>query len=125
MPGGLLSNAGAFQDRTSSVIESSSAGGKLNAGIPRDGTPLRRVELKIDDGAWQPVTLDTKNRSKYCWTFWSYDWKQPEPGEHTLVSRATDTEGRTQPTADDPRIKLKKTYWEAYQQWPREIELQA
>jgi DMSO/TMAO reductase YedYZ molybdopterin-dependent catalytic subunit len=88
-----------------------------------DGTPLRRVELQIDEGAWQPVTLDTKNRSPYCWTFWSYDWKQPGPGEHTLVSRATDAEGRTQPAADDPKIKLKKTYWEANQQWPRKIKV--
>jgi len=88
-----------------------------------DGTPLRQVELRINDGAWLPVTLDTKNRSKYCWTFWSYDWKQPVPGEHTIVSRATDTEGRTQPTAEDPQIKLKKTYWEANQQWPRKIKV--
>jgi hypothetical protein len=33
--------------------------------------------------------------------------------------------GRVQPTAEDDEIKLKKTYWEAYEQWPREIELQA
>jgi hypothetical protein len=25
----------------------------------------------------------------------------------------------------DDEIALKKTYWEAYQQWPREIELKA
>jgi DMSO/TMAO reductase YedYZ molybdopterin-dependent catalytic subunit len=88
-----------------------------------DGTPLVKVELKIDDGPWQPVTLDRKNRSKYCWTFWNYDWKKPEAGEHTLVSRATDAEGREQPTADDPKIRLKKTYWEANQQWPRTIKV--
>jgi hypothetical protein len=81
------------------------------------------VELQFDNGPWHPVTFDTRNRSKYCWTFWSFDWRQPEPGEHTLVSRATDVEGRSQPGADDPVIKLKKTYWEANQQWPRRLRV--
>jgi len=88
-----------------------------------DGTSLAAVDLKIDNGPWRSVTLERKPRSEYCWTFWSYDWAKPEPGEHTLISRATDTEGRTQPTADDPVIKLKKTYWEANQQWPRKIQI--
>ena len=30
-----------------------------------------------------------------------------------------------QPTAEDDEIALKRTYWEAYQQWPREIEITA
>lgn len=90
-----------------------------------DGTPFEKVELQIDGGTWRPVVLDRKNRSKYCWTFWSYDWKNPPAGEHTLVSRATDTEDRVQPPADDPKIKLKKTYWEANQQWPRKLKLEA
>jgi len=75
------------------------------------------------DGSWQPVTIDKKNRSKYCWTFWTFDWKNPAPGEHTLVSRATDVEGRSQPTADDPVMKLKKTYWESNHQWPRRLKV--
>lgn len=86
-----------------------------------DGTPLEKVELKIDDGSWQSVTIDRKNRSKFCWTFWTFDWKNAPKGEHTIVSRATDAEGKAQPTADDPGIKLKKTYWESNQQWPRKI----
>jgi hypothetical protein len=88
-----------------------------------DETPLAKVEVKIDDGSWQAVSLDRKNRSKYCWTFWSFDWKNPAPGEHTLVSRATDVAGRSQPTADDPVIKLKKTYWESNHQWVRKIQV--
>ena len=46
-----------------------------------------------------------------------------KPSQHTLVSRAIDTHGRIQPAATDDEIALKKTYYEAYQQWPREIEL--
>ena len=68
--------------------------------------------------------LDRKNAGKFSWQFWHFDWQKPAPGEHTLVSRATDTEGRVQPAGDDPRIKLKKTYWEANQQWPRKIRIE-
>jgi len=52
-----------------------------------------------------------------------YDWKNAASGEHTLVSRAIDTEGRVQPSADEPEIKLKRTYWEANQQWVRKIRI--
>jgi len=86
-----------------------------------DGTPLKSVELKIDDGPWVPTLLG--EQQKYTWTFWIYDWKDAPAGEHTLVSRATDEKGRVQPTADDPSIKLKKTFWEANQQYPRRIKL--
>jgi hypothetical protein len=32
------------------------------------------------------------------WTFWSADWLPAEPGEYTLVSRATDGTGAPQPS---------------------------
>jgi DMSO/TMAO reductase YedYZ molybdopterin-dependent catalytic subunit len=98
---------------------------RLTGAAWTDGTPLRAVELKIDDGPWRATQLEPKQRAKYAWTFWSYDWKSPEPGEHTLVSRAIDAEGRIQPPPDDPGIKLKQTYWEANQQWPRKIRISA
>jgi DMSO/TMAO reductase YedYZ molybdopterin-dependent catalytic subunit len=88
-----------------------------------DGTPLRAVEVRINDGDWVAATLDQNQTSKYSWTFFQYDWKNPGPGEHTIVSRAIDTDGRVQPAADDPQIKLKKTYWEANQQWPRKLKI--
>jgi DMSO/TMAO reductase YedYZ molybdopterin-dependent catalytic subunit len=89
-----------------------------------DGTPLDKVEVRIDDGPWQTARLDRHNRAKFSWVFWHFDWNHPPAGEHTVVSRATDAEGRVQPAADDPVIKLKKTYWEANQQWPRKIRIE-
>lgn len=88
-----------------------------------DGTPLQRVEVKIDDGSWMPATIQRSPEAKYSWKFFSFEWRQPASGEHRVVSRATDTEGRVQPSADDPEIKLKRTYWEANQQWTRKIKV--
>ncbi len=88
-----------------------------------DGTPLGRVEIKIDDSGWRSVQLDTSQHEKYSWTFWNYDWKNPVSGDHTIVSRAIDRVGRIQPAAEDSEIKLKRTYWEANQQWPRKLRI--
>ncbi len=84
---------------------------------------IQKVELKIDDGPWQTAALDERHREPHCWTFWSYEWQDARPGEHTLVSRAIDSNGDVQPAADDPLIKNKKTYWEANAQYPRRIRL--
>ncbi len=86
-----------------------------------DGTPIRRVEVKVDEGPWVPAQIDRSPRDPYTWRFFTFDWKNPTPGEHQIVSRAIDAEDRVQPAADDPSINLKRTYWEANQQWPRKL----
>jgi DMSO/TMAO reductase YedYZ molybdopterin-dependent catalytic subunit len=88
-----------------------------------DGTEIKKVEVQMDGGEWRMATLDASPRSRYCWIFYSIDLGAVKPGKHTIVSRATDANGRVQPSADQDEIALKKTYWEAYQQWPREIEV--
>lgn len=88
-----------------------------------DGTPLKTVELKIDDGRWIPMRRMNTQQPKYAWSFWGYEWEKPAAGDHALVSRATDEHGRVQPSADDPAIKLKKTYYEANQQVVRNIKI--
>ncbi len=89
-----------------------------------DGTPIEKVEVRVDDGDWRRAELAEEPRSKYSWTFFSIDLGTLKPGKHTLVSRGVAARGRVQPSAEDDEIALKKTYWEAYQQWPREIELE-
>ncbi len=88
-----------------------------------DGTGIAKVEVKVDDGRWQTAVLNDEPRSKYGWTFFSIDLGQLSSGQHTIVSRAIDINGRIQPAAEDDEIALKKTYWEAYQQWPRSFSL--
>ena len=98
---------------------------KAYGAVWSDGTKIKQVEVKVDDGTWQQAKLDEEPRAKYCWTFFSIDLGKLKPGKHVVVSRAIDVNGRVQPSRDDDEIALKRTYWEAYQQWPREIELKA
>ena len=83
-----------------------------------DGTPLRSVDIQIDDGPWQKATFASTN-TKYSWKLFTYRWEGATPGEHTLVSRATDAEGTVQPVAAD--LKRKKTFLEDNAQFPRKV----
>jgi DMSO/TMAO reductase YedYZ molybdopterin-dependent catalytic subunit len=88
-----------------------------------DGTEITKVEVSLDGGAWKPAILDAQPKEKFCWRFFAIDLGSVAPGKHTVVSRAIDASGRIQPSEKDDEIALKKTYYEANQQWVREIEL--
>jgi DMSO/TMAO reductase YedYZ molybdopterin-dependent catalytic subunit len=88
-----------------------------------DGTPIKSVQVKLDDGEWRDAKIDDKPNEKYCWRFFSIDLGAVASGKHTLVSRGVDVNGRMQPAAEDDEIALKKTYWEAYQQVQRTIDV--
>jgi DMSO/TMAO reductase YedYZ molybdopterin-dependent catalytic subunit len=90
-----------------------------------DGTPVRSVEVRTDGGEWRAAKIDKNAGGPHCWSFWTYDWKGAAAGEHTISSRAVDAKGKTQPSPDDPSIKLKKTYWEANQQAVRKLTIPA
>jgi DMSO/TMAO reductase YedYZ molybdopterin-dependent catalytic subunit len=83
-----------------------------------DGTPLKSVEVQIDNGPWQRATLDPAN-TRYSWKLFTYRWEGATPGEHTLVSRATDVNGNVQPAAAD--LSRKKTFLEDNAQFPRKV----
>src|SRR5581483_932922 len=60
-----------------------------------------KVEVSTDEGAsWQPARLG-HDRAKYAWRLWNYTWRAPKPGDYTLLSRATDSEGRVQPASPE------------------------
>ncbi len=82
-----------------------------------DLTPLKAIEVKIDDGMWQTATLDRQNTAT-SWKVFSYIWNNPSPGEHTIVSRAIDVNGKIQQETADP---TKKTIWENPEQMPRRV----
>ena len=87
--------------------------------VLNDGTPLKSVEVKVDDGPWQPVTMDPSTKEKFAWKLFTYTWNNPTAGEHTLVSRVTDVNGNVQPTEKD--LENKKSFLEDNSQQPRKI----
>jgi DMSO/TMAO reductase YedYZ molybdopterin-dependent catalytic subunit len=86
--------------------------------VLNDGTPLRSVEVKVDEGPWQRAVLDPAN-TQFSWKLFSYRWTGATPGEHTLVSRVTDATGAVQPTAAE--LARKKTFLEDNSQFPRKV----
>jgi DMSO/TMAO reductase YedYZ molybdopterin-dependent catalytic subunit len=89
--------------------------------VLNDGTPLKSVEVKVDDGPWQPATMDPATNSKYSWKLFRYMWDGATPGQHTLVSRVTDATGKTQPTEEE--LSTKKTFLEDNSQFPRKVTI--
>jgi DMSO/TMAO reductase YedYZ molybdopterin-dependent catalytic subunit len=71
--------------------------GKLTIQGAAWGAPIRQVEVKSDNGNWQRAKLDLSQRGDFAWKFWTLDWPNPSPGEHTITSRATDRAGNVQP----------------------------
>jgi DMSO/TMAO reductase YedYZ molybdopterin-dependent catalytic subunit len=87
--------------------------------ILNDGTPIKSVEVKIDEGLWQAASLDSSTNAKYGWKLFTYTWTGATPGEHTLVSRVTDSTGKIQPTEKD--LENKKSFLEDNSQHPRKV----
>ena len=90
---------------------------KITGFVLNDGTPLRNVEIKIDNGPWQVANLDPR-ATRYSWKLFSMDWNA-SAGEHTLVSRVTDVNGNVQLT--EAQMPEKISRWENYAQFPRTI----
>jgi DMSO/TMAO reductase YedYZ molybdopterin-dependent catalytic subunit len=91
---------------------------RVRGWVLNDGTALRSVEVKVDDGPWKPAVLDAAN-TKHSWKLFTYTWEGATPGEHTIVSRVTDVNGQVQPTAAD--LARKKTFLEDNSQFPRKV----
>jgi DMSO/TMAO reductase YedYZ molybdopterin-dependent catalytic subunit len=87
------------------------------------GAPIAQVEVQIDDGEWQAAQIDTDQAARFSWKFWSLDWPDATPGEHTVTTRATDAAGNVQPTMDDPMLATKVTFWESNGQITRRVEI--
>ena len=71
---------------------------------------VRAVEVRIDDGIWQPAELGA-SYSGDTWRLWSFPWQAREPGPHTLTVRATDNTGEVQTADDAPPAPDGATGW--------------
>jgi len=87
--------------------------------VLNDGSPLKTVEVKIDEGPWQPATMDASTKDKFGWKLFTYSWTGATPGAHTLVSRVTEMSGKVQPTEQD--LENKKSFLEHNPQSPRKV----
>ena len=58
---------------------------------------ISRVDISTDFGrSWAPASLDA-DKARYAWRRFRYIWKPNRRGSFIAMSRATDTQGRTQP----------------------------
>ena len=64
---------------------------------------ITKVELSTDGGAiWSAANLLGESKPN-AWRLWEFTWQTPAaPGKRTLIARATDSLGRTQPVLRDP-----------------------
>jgi hypothetical protein len=85
-----------------------------------DGTPVKAIEISVNGGPWKPAVLDKRN-TRYSWQLFTYEWTGAQPGEQTIVSRATGASGEVQPTEDD--LRGKKTRWENNGQFVRKFKI--
>ena len=90
--------------------------------ILNDGSPIKSVEVKVDEGPWQAATLDpATSKDKYGWKLFTYTWTGATAGAHTLVSRMTEASGRAQPTEKD--LEEKKSFLEQNSQIVRKLTI--
>jgi DMSO/TMAO reductase YedYZ molybdopterin-dependent catalytic subunit len=87
--------------------------------VLNDGSPLKLVEVKVDEGPWQAATMDPSTKDKFGWKLFTYSWSGATPGAHTLVSRVTEANGKVQPTEQD--LENKKSFLEHNPQSPRKV----
>lgn len=73
---------------------------------------LAQVEVSTNGGKdWTSATLDS-DALPYSWVLWKYGWEVRAPGVYTVVGRATDDHGNTQPSSRDSlRIDSYELNW--------------
>src|ERR1700730_5410816 len=65
-----------------------------------NSSPVTKVDVSVDGGkTWKPAKLG-KDQSRYAWRLFELDWQAPT-GKHTLMARATNEAGQTQPLTEE------------------------
>jgi hypothetical protein len=84
--------------------------------------PISHVDVQIDDGEWQRATLEPA-RGPYAWRLWSLTVKNLASGPHRVHSRATDANGKMQPTTADRRQAIASGR-EDFSIWTRQVHIE-
>jgi DMSO/TMAO reductase YedYZ molybdopterin-dependent catalytic subunit len=62
---------------------------------------IKKVEVTVNEGqTWNAARLIGIEET-YAWRHWEYLWDAQKPGDHTIMSRATDQRGKRQPDKAD------------------------
>ncbi|MUL85499.1 molybdopterin-dependent oxidoreductase [Mycobacterium sp. CBMA247] len=103
--------------KTESRIDVPKSGQKVPAGSATFGgvawaqnRGVRDVEVRIDDGPWQPAQLGTAY-SNQTWRLWSFPWQATSPGSHSITVRATDNTGTVQTSDETATVPDGATGW--------------
>jgi len=84
---------------------------------------IKTVDVRIDRGPWRPAAIHRQGADS-AWALWSFDWNDAAQGLHTLVCRATNVRGETQPTTEELHSRLISNR-EDNSQWPRLVKVES
>lgn len=93
--------------RVKSVIAGPLDGSQVIKGTPvtirgvawsGDAGPVTAVDISVDGGRrWRPATLQRDQRTQFGWRQWEHTWTPSREAYHTILARARDAAGNTQP----------------------------
>ena len=86
-----------------------------------DGTPLKAVEVRVDEGPWKPAVLDKRN-TPYSWQLFTLrvDGRDARRA-HDRLARDRHRAALSKPT--DAELAAKKTRWENNGQFVRKFKV--
>jgi DMSO/TMAO reductase YedYZ molybdopterin-dependent catalytic subunit len=94
-PGNLTLETSIGRNRLKSVI-ASVTGAAISGAVWGGRNPIERVEVRIGNQPWREAEFTKKNGPE-AWSLWTCPWIGASPGQHTIVSRAIDSQGVIQP----------------------------
>jgi len=60
--------------------------------------PVAAVDVSVDGGrSWRPASLRREERTKFGWRRWEHQWTPSREAYYTILARARDAAGNTQP----------------------------
>jgi len=91
--------------RVKSVIASPLDGVQFDPGRPATirgvawgSEPVTSVEVSVDGGrSWKPASLNSSQRTRFGWRQWEFAWTPPRAAYYSILARARDASGNTQP----------------------------
>ena len=63
-----------------------------------DQGPVTGVQVSVDNGrTWRLAELARDQFTQFGWRQWQYEWRPRDAGYYTIIARANDAQGNTQP----------------------------